>query len=127
MPNSFEKLQKKLIKKSNVQRHIMSQLSWDYLRFLQVHYPTSQQITVMENLIFRHYISDLYMIQYPLSTIEVKCLYLASEGYNILTTSELLDISHRAVERHRAAINRKLNCKNIIQSIKKALEKGIIR
>ncbi|WP_408005662.1 helix-turn-helix domain-containing protein [Rickettsiella massiliensis] len=36
-------------------------------------------------------------------------------------------MSHRTVERYRMVINQKLNCRNIIQSIKKALEKGIIR
>lgn len=127
MPSSFKILTKKLNKKSRLQIQFMSLLSRDYLKFLQVNHPTPKQIAVMENLIFRRYIHDLYIIQDPLSIIELKCLYLASEGYNIQTTAELLDISHRTVERYRMAINQKLNCRNIIQSIKKALEKGIIR
>jgi DNA-binding NarL/FixJ family response regulator len=127
MSSSFKIFTKKLNKKSKLQLHFMSQLSRDYLKFLQVNHPTSKQIVVMENLIFRRYIPDLYTIPYPLSTIELKCLYLASEGYDIQTIAELLDISHRTVERYRTVINQKLNCRNIIQSIKKALEKGIIR
>jgi DNA-binding CsgD family transcriptional regulator len=106
---------------------LLSALSLDYLEFLGVSRPTKRQIRVIENLVYRKHIYENFTFHYPLTLQELKCLYLASEGYDIKDTAVFLGITIRAVENHRTSIIKKLNCKNIAHSIKKGMEKGLIQ
>lgn len=123
----FELFLKKLKQRSLQQNRLLSALSQDYLDFLQIHHPSKRQIRVIENLVYRKHIYEDFTFHYPLTLQELKCLYLASEGYNIKDTAKFLSITIRAVENHRTSIIKKLNCKNMAHSIKKGMEKGLIQ
>jgi DNA-binding NarL/FixJ family response regulator len=59
-----------------------------------------------------------------LSLREREVLTLLSEGKSNKEIAELLFISTRTVEHHRASINTKLNIKNVVDLIKYAIRKG---
>jgi DNA-binding NarL/FixJ family response regulator len=60
----------------------------------------------------------------PLTTREREVLKLVAEGKSSKEVASLLNISIRTVEHHRANIMVKLNCKNIAELIKYAIQKG---
>ena len=62
----------------------------------------------------------------PLTTRERVILKLVAEGKSSKQVASLLNISIRTVEHHRANIMEKLNCKNIPELIKYAIQKGYI-
>jgi DNA-binding CsgD family transcriptional regulator len=123
----FELFLEKLKQRNLQQNRLLSALSQDYLKFLEIHRPNKKQICVIENLVYRKHIYEDFTFHYPLTLQELKCFYLASEGYDIKDTAEFLGITIRAVENHRTSIIRKLNCKNMAHSIKKGIEKGLIQ
>ncbi len=123
----FELFLKKLKQRSQQQNRLLSALSQDYLDFLEIRHPNKKQIRVIENLVYRKHIYEDFTFHYPLTLQELKCLYLASEGYDIKDAAEFLGITIRAVENHRTSIIKKLNCKNMSHSIKKGIEKGLIQ
>jgi DNA-binding NarL/FixJ family response regulator len=59
-----------------------------------------------------------------LSIREKEVLTLLSEGKSSKEIAELLFISPRTVEHHRASINRKLNIQNIVDLVKYAIREG---
>ena len=56
---------------------------------------------------------------------EKEVLTLLSEGKSSKEIAELLYISPRTVEHHRASINRKLNIQNIVDLVKYAIREGL--
>jgi DNA-binding NarL/FixJ family response regulator len=60
----------------------------------------------------------------PLSTREREVLKLIAEGKQSKEIAELLFISTRTVEHHRASIMKKLNLKQIADLVKYAIRKG---
>lgn len=128
MSNLHFKLFIKKLKQHTLQHNrLLSALSLDYLEFLGIYKPSKRQIRVIGSLVYRKHIYENFTFHYPLTLQELKCLYLASEGYDIKDTAKFLGITIRAVENHRSAIIKKLNCKNMAHSIKKGMEKGIIQ
>ncbi|MFZ2486291.1 MAG: helix-turn-helix transcriptional regulator [Candidatus Rickettsiella isopodorum] len=127
MSNLYFDLFVEKLKQYNMQHNrLLSALSLDYLEFLEIRRPSKRQIRVIEHLVYRKHTYEDFTFYYPLTLQELKCLYLASEGYDIKDTANFLKITIRAVENHRTSIIKKLNCKNIAHSIKKGMEKGII-
>jgi len=61
-----------------------------------------------------------------LTTREREILKLVAEGMSSKEVASLLNISIRTVEHHRANIMEKLNCKNIAELIKYAIQKGYV-
>lgn len=61
-----------------------------------------------------------------LTTREREVLKLVAEGKSSREVASLLNISIRTVEHHRAHVMGKLNCKNIAELIKYAIQKGYI-
>jgi DNA-binding NarL/FixJ family response regulator len=59
-----------------------------------------------------------------LSTREKEVLTLLAEGKSSREIADLLYISLRTVEHHRASINKKLKIKNIVDLVKYAIRKG---
>ena len=59
-----------------------------------------------------------------LSTREKEVLTLLAEGKSSREIADLLYISLRTVEHHRASINKKLKVKNIVDLVKYAIRKG---
>jgi DNA-binding NarL/FixJ family response regulator len=59
-----------------------------------------------------------------LSTREKEVLTLLGEGKSSKEIADLLYISSRTVEHHRASINKKLKVKNIVELVKYAIRKG---
>jgi DNA-binding NarL/FixJ family response regulator len=59
-----------------------------------------------------------------LSTREKEVLTLLAEGKSSQEIADLLYISLRTVEHHRASINKKLKIKNIVDLVKYAIHKG---
>lgn len=59
-----------------------------------------------------------------LSTREKEVLTLLAEGKSSKDIADLLYISTRTVEHHRASINKKLKVKNIVDLVKYAIRKG---
>ena len=59
-----------------------------------------------------------------LSTREKEVLTLLAEGKSSKEIADLLYISLRTVEHHRASINKKLKIKNIVDLVKYAIRKG---
>ena len=59
-----------------------------------------------------------------LSTREKEVLTLLAEGKSSKEIADLLYISSRTVEHHRASINKKLKVKNIVELVKYAIRKG---
>ncbi len=59
-----------------------------------------------------------------LSTREKEVLTLLAEGKSSQEIADLLYISMRTVEHHRASINKKLKIKNIVDLVKYAIRKG---
>jgi DNA-binding NarL/FixJ family response regulator len=59
-----------------------------------------------------------------LSTREKEVLTLLAEGKSSSEIADLLYISQRTVEHHRASINKKLKAKNIVDLVKYAIRKG---
>jgi DNA-binding NarL/FixJ family response regulator len=59
-----------------------------------------------------------------LSTREKEVLTLLAEGKSSKEIADLLHISLRTVEHHRASINKKLKVKNIVDLVKYAIRKG---
>lgn len=62
----------------------------------------------------------------PLSTREREVLKLVAEGFSNRQIADLLSISVRTVENHRANIMKKLNVKNVAYLTKYAIAKGYI-
>lgn len=59
-----------------------------------------------------------------LSTREKEVLTLLAEGKSSKEIADLLFISSRTVEHHRASINKKLKVRNIVDLVKYAIERG---
>jgi DNA-binding NarL/FixJ family response regulator len=62
----------------------------------------------------------------PLTTREKEVLKLIAEGKSAKEVGDLLTISMRTVERHRANIMTKLNVKKTVELVKYAIQKGYI-
>jgi two-component system response regulator NreC len=62
----------------------------------------------------------------PLSTREREVLKLIAEGFSNRLIADMLSISVRTVENHRASIMRKLNAKNTAELTKYAISKGYV-
>jgi DNA-binding NarL/FixJ family response regulator len=59
-----------------------------------------------------------------LSTREKEVLTLLAEGKSSKEIADLLFISTRTVEHHRASINKKLKIRNLVDLVKYAIRKG---
>lgn len=126
MSIDFKSFTQLLKKRATRQKNFLSELAQDYLKFFGITSATKKQVLVFENLIYRRFIYDDLTFYYPLSLSELKTLYLASEGYDIRETAMILVVSIRQIENLRSATIEKLNCKNMIHSVKKAMEKRLI-
>lgn len=62
----------------------------------------------------------------PLSTREREVLKLIVEGYTCKDISEMLHISLRTAQHHRANVQKKLNMKKMPELVKYAMDKGYI-
>lgn len=122
----FKSFTKLLKKRTEGQKDLLKELTQDYLKFFDLSEPKKKQVLVLENLIFRRFIYDDFTFHYPLSSSELKTLYLASEGYDIRETAMILHVSIRQIENLRSTTIQKLNCKNMMHSVKKAMEKRLI-
>ncbi|MGC1183407.1 response regulator transcription factor, partial [Legionella sp.] len=57
---------------------------------------------------------------------ERRCLYLSAQGKSLKEIASFLAITVRRVERHRQAIFRKMECKNIAEAIALGIRYGEI-
>jgi DNA-binding NarL/FixJ family response regulator len=70
--------------------------------------------------------TDELDIYETLTSRERELLQLAAEGKTNRETAELLSISPRTVEVHRASMQRKLNLKSQVDLVRYALKRGIL-
>ncbi len=70
--------------------------------------------------------NQLDLIDEPLTTRERQILKLIAEGKSAKEVANLLFISHRTAEHHRANIMEKLNVRKVADLIKYALKKGYV-
>ncbi|WP_218814197.1 hypothetical protein [Rickettsiella endosymbiont of Dermanyssus gallinae] len=127
MPNEFQIFVEKMIDNTKRQKQFLyAAIVQDFLNFLGIPFPTEKQRRVVENLVYGRYIYDDFTYHSPLSLMQHKYLYLASEGYSLEYTAAILARSPRQLENIRAELFKILNCRNIPHCVKKGMEKKLI-
>lgn len=91
------------------------------------HNPSSKQRQLIKTLLFNLSLRATLIVDSQLSSREKECLLLASLGYTVRESAELLDIKQNTVEDYHKSIKKKLQCKTIAKAVMEGIRYGWIK
>jgi DNA-binding CsgD family transcriptional regulator len=91
------------------------------------HQPSPKQRQLIKTLLFNLSLRATLIVDSQLSPREKECLLLASLGYTVKESAELLDIKQNTVEDYHKSTKKKLQCKTIAKAVMEGIRYGWIK